>query len=79
MHSEGSPFSLDQIQPIYEKYFGQKDDQSWPLHYVYSALSTWWLSEYIAWFDENSAEPLLANINVAEGKFLNIRINSRID
>lgn len=66
---QSSPVSLDQIQPLHDKFFGQKDDQSWHLHYLYSGVSIWWLSEYIAWYDENSNDPLLANIDIAEGIF----------
>lgn len=64
IHSAGSPLTLDQIQPLHDKYFASKDDQSWPLHYVHAAVSTLWLSEYIAWYEESSADPLLANVNI---------------
>lgn len=66
VHSDGSPVALEDIKQLHDRHFASKYDQSWTLHYVQAAVSTLWLSEYIAWYDESSADPVLTNVNVAD-------------
>lgn len=61
---------MDEVRPLHEKLFAHKDDPSWSLHYVYAAVSMFWLTEYIAWYDENLQDPLLVNVDIAAGTFL---------
>lgn len=60
--------TLREARSLNMKLLGYREQDPWALHYVYSAVCTWWLAEYSGWYLDNPVGSPLINVNLEDGK-----------